>query len=284
MEHVYVSDLDGTLLGPGGELSVFARESLLTLLGEGLPFTIATARSIFSVRKLLGDLPMPWPVIEFNGAYLSDYATGRHEVIHAVAPELVPEITAVMQAHGCRPYFSTFDGHRDRLYIPSSANEGMVWYLEDRRRMNDHRLVFTDDPADAFNDQVVCLNAIHREPVTLALMQDLREQFGGRVQLHLYDNMYSPGWFWLTVHDRRATKAHALEMLLDWLGAHPGALTVFGDDLNDIPMFRLARRAIAMENAKDEVKAHATHHIGSNHDDSVVRFILDEWRVRATAT
>ncbi len=53
-------------------------------------------------------------------------------------------------------------------------------------------------------------------------------------------------------------------------------VTVFGDNLNDLQMFELVPRAIAVENAIPELKSLSAQIIGPNTADSVVRFILRE--------
>ena len=55
-------------------------------------------------------------------------------------------------------------------------------------------------------------------------------------------------------------------------------LVVFGDNINDLPMMRLADVAVAVENAVEEVKAEADIVIGPNTSDSVARFIIDDFR------
>jgi 5-amino-6-(5-phospho-D-ribitylamino)uracil phosphatase len=48
---------------------------------------------------------------------------------------------------------------------------------------------------------------------------------------------------------------------------------VFGDDVNDLGMFRIATRALATANARPELKRIAHEVIGTNGEDSVVRWI-----------
>lgn len=61
-------------------------------------------------------------------------------------------------------------------------------------------------------------------------------------------------------------------MLKEKLGAEK--LTVFGDNLNDLPMFDIADTAVAVANAHDAVCEAADIRIGPNTDDSVARYIL----------
>lgn len=90
------------------------------------------------------------------------------------------------------------------------------------------------------------------------------------------ENQYSPGWYWLTAHDYRATKDQGIKTVLDRLGFSPNELTVFGDNANDIKMFKLAGKAIAVNNATQELKSYASEVIGSNEEDSVVKYIIRE--------
>ena len=53
---------------------------------------------------------------------------------------------------------------------------------------------------------------------------------------------------------------------------------VFGDQVNDIGMFRAAHRGIAMGNAIEEIKQQAHAVIGHHAEDSVLRFLESDWR------
>ena len=72
-------------------------------------------------------------------------------------------------------------------------------------------------------------------------------------------------------------KDNALLRLKEWTRAKK--LTVFGDNTNDLPMFRVADRALAVTNAKDEVKAAADEVIGANTADGVAEYLQKEWTV-----
>jgi hydroxymethylpyrimidine pyrophosphatase-like HAD family hydrolase len=100
--------------------------------------------------------------------------------------------------------------------------------------------------------------------------------FSNQVEVHLSENQYSPGWYWLTVHDYKATKDQAIKTLIREYGYDPNQLTVFGDNVNDIKMFKAAAEAVAVKNATEELKRYATRIIGTNEEDSVVKFIKEQ--------
>lgn len=53
-------------------------------------------------------------------------------------------------------------------------------------------------------------------------------------------------------------------------------IVVFGDNLNDLPMMRVADVAVAVGNALPAVKEEASIVTGPNTADSVARFIIDD--------
>ena len=80
--------------------------------------------------------------------------------------------------------------------------------------------------------------------------------------------------YWLEICPQNCTKAKTINKLKEQYGFK--RLVVFGDGINDIPMFRIADEAYAVANALEEVKQVATAVIGSNEDDAVAKFIKDQ--------
>lgn len=278
MNTLYVSDLDGTLLRNDATLSSFSEDTLRDLLADGLWFTVASARSVVSIGQMLRGLPLPLPVIEFNGAYLSDLSTGRHEIINALNSSVAARVYEQVTAHGLTPLIASFDGTEDRVHYGQMLNEGMHWYLKDRLDHRDSRWRgATDDLAASLREQIVCFTTIAKEDVLADLQAAILEEHTGRVETHLFENQYFPGWYWLTVHDCRATKDQAIKTLTANYGLGGSEIIVFGDHINDLKMFAAADRAVAVGNAQVEVKACADLVISTNEDDSVVKFIRDDW-------
>jgi hydroxymethylpyrimidine pyrophosphatase-like HAD family hydrolase len=225
------------------------------------------------MRGALGGLQLALPVIEFNGAFLSDFRSGRHEIVNAIEPGIAADAFALLRRSSFTPFVSTFDGQIDRVYYTGVTNPGERFYLDDRRAHQDPRLRETANLAEALHEQVVCLTVIGEAAPLEALELDARARYGDAVEIHFFENAYSPGWYWLTIHDRRATKDQAIRLLGERYGLSDRRLVVFGDHLNDVKMFRAAHHAVAVANAHPETKRHATQVIGPNEEDSVVRFI-----------
>lgn len=270
---LFVSDLDGTLLRPDANLSAFSRAALVHLPTDGLAFTVASARSVVSMQAILGDLPLALPVIEFNGAFLSDFRTGRHLVVNALDPTRATDIYQALRQRKFAPFVSTFDGTDDCLHCETLTNDGAAWYWSDRERAGDRRLRTWDKIC--LRHQIVCLTAIGREEELRELATMVAAIGGEQIEMHCFPNAYSPGWWWLTVHDRRATKDQAIRLLAAQFGFGLENLVVFGDQINDVKMFQLAPVSVAVADAVAELKAIATHVIGPAGEDSVARWLLE---------
>ena len=270
---LYISDLDGTLLRNDAMLSSYAKRKLNALLSEGLHFTVASARNVHSVRALLAGLNMNLPVIGSNGAYISEFKTGSPLMINSIDNDVAKEIFSLIGSHSSVPFVTSHNGKEDRLYFNEIANEGMLWYLDERTAAGDKRLRRTANVEGKLDERIICLNVINRKEHLEGLFAEVIERYAEHVEINYFENPYSPGWHWMTVYDRKATKEYAIKELMEMLDFPVDELTVFGDSRNDISMFKIATKSVAVANALDEVKNCASVIIGPNEEDGVVDYI-----------
>jgi 5-amino-6-(5-phospho-D-ribitylamino)uracil phosphatase len=275
MEGLFVSDLDGTLADRNARLSPFTRRQLRQLLRSGLPFTIASARSIHTLSPILEGLPLTLPVAELNGAFITDWKTRATLLCRALDSRVAEAVVRSALALGVPPFVCAHVEGQQRLYPPVRlTNAGMAWYDESRRRARDPRLREAVDPLTLLDHGLVCLTLIARHAMLAPLARAIERDFPAETHCLLYENRYQPGWHWLTVQAEHANKAHALRWIAEANGTRLEHTTVFGDEINDVPMFRIAGRAVAVDNAIGELKLLAHEVIGSHDDDSVVKYLL----------
>ncbi len=277
---IYVSDLDGTLLDDDGEISVYSRENLTKLLNDGVNFTVASARSIVSLQQTLRGIPFRLPVIGINGAFISDFATGKHLVINDMRDDLLEAVYGYITRYNCMPFVSTFNGDEDKLYYQTLPNDGMQWYFDNRRLAGDRRLCKVKRLRDVFVDDVVAFTVINTRQQLVNLATKMMEDFSDELQMHFFENPYSPPWHWLTIHDKKACKAVAVQELLSYSGFELKDLVVFGDNLNDVNMFKMSPNSVAVSNSSEQIKKLATEVIGNSHEDSVIKYVMAAEGVR----
>ena len=275
---LYVSDLDGTLLRSDGSLSPYSVRTLARLIGEGMPFTVASARGCGPIRNVLGGVRLRLPIIATNGAHVSDLATGRHLAVHALPPAIAHDLWTLFDGRGFSPFLFTSDGSADRFYYTADSlrNDGMRRFHRKRQIRQNPRLCRLADLRQCLDDQVVLFILIDALPRMRDLEREIRRRHGDAVQIHSHEH-YEELWFQLTVQDARATKDQGVASLLRVQGMEDPRLVVFGDQTNDIGMFRMADEAYAVAGAAPELAQHATAIIGSNDDDAVVRWLAHRW-------
>ncbi|MEM9161983.1 MAG: HAD family hydrolase [Cyanobacteria bacterium P01_F01_bin.4] len=278
MTDLYVSDLDGTLLTPQATLSDYTRSQIEQLVNEGVPFAIATSRSIDSVRAILGPLQLSLPVIEFNGAYVTDLATGQPEIINAIKPAVAEDLFSLLSKIEAAPVVSTY--HQDANHQGTNCtsyttidNAGMDWLWQDTQQRKGKPWRQLERLQENLSEPVVRLTLVDTEKVLSELEQAIHERFGDALETHLFENPYQPDWHWLTIGDQRANKGSGIREVQTLHGLQDHTVTVFGDHNNDIPMFKMADTALAMENATVQLKQHATDVIGHHSEDSVARYL-----------
>ncbi|HEX6995943.1 MAG TPA: HAD hydrolase family protein [Gammaproteobacteria bacterium] len=141
-----------------------------------MPFSVASARSVASIRIVLAGVPLALPVVELNGALISDLRTGRHEVVNAIEPEVAEDVYRLFLQRGHVPCIATFDGKVDCLYHPAATNEGMHWYVRDVEGQLDRHVRCPIDLADALSERVICMTVIARAEPLAELELLLRER------------------------------------------------------------------------------------------------------------
>jgi Cof subfamily protein (haloacid dehalogenase superfamily) len=275
MARLFVSDLDGTLLDAAARLTDRGRDSLGQLVAAGMHFTIASARSVHSIAPILEGLPLRLPIVEFNGAFLTDLRTRESVICHTLDAEIAAALLEWGREIGVPPLICTYVQGKQRMHRPLELpNAGLASYVEGRLRAGEERFVVTPDLRRALDEPIVAVVLIG-PPLPLARLETaILERFPGRTHTLRYENRYSPGWWWLTVQSQAATKEHGLREVAQLCGVALPQVTVFGDEVNDIPMFRVAGTGVAVENAIDELKSIAHEIIGPHHEDSVVEYLL----------
>lgn len=273
---LYVCDLDGTLLDPDATLSEFSREGLNRLLEAGIQLTIASSRRTVAMRSLMAGVELRLPVIELNGAFVSDLQSGRH--LHSSllsGPAARAAVEAIVET-GADPVLSAWDGASDRVYFGPRMNEGTSWYMEEKRAYGDRELVACEDLLSVVErEQAAAITGFVRDAEGAALAERLKGLVGDAAIVYSARNYYCPGWTEVQVQHRAAEKGAALPALLEACGAVGTEVIACGDHLNDLGLFGAAGHSIAPANAHPAVLESATEVVGPNDEDGVVRHLLE---------
>lgn len=274
MKHLFVSDLDGTLLNPESRISARTASIVTELSRRGVLFTVATARTPATVEPLLSaTLTLP-PAIVMTGAAMWDRRRQSYINPHFMEPATAACITEACAAHGIRPFSYTLDGSGIiRTYYNGRTSRREQKFIDERAHLPLKRFEInpTGDAAMSYPDTVLIF-ALGLPDSIYPLADELRAT--GLCSVSSYPDIFNSDVAFLEVFAPGVSKASAVTDLKKLTGAD--RLTVFGDNLNDLPMMAVADVAVAVGNAFPEVKAAADIVIGSNRDDAVALYISEE--------
>ncbi len=269
MRTLYLSDLDGTLLNSEQRISEKSCEILNGLIDKGLLFSYATARSAVTSVKATAGLSAKIPIIVYNAVFTIDSGTGERLLSNMFSREEALWIYDVLREHGIDPIvYSVIDGVEKFSYIDDRCTLGMREFLATRKNDVRERVVTTED--EMREGEIFYFTCIDNAQKLSPACEILEKKFRC-----IFDKDIYSGNQWLEVLPKSATKANAALALKKHFGCD--RLVVFGDGMNDIQMFEAANECYAVANASSQLKAVADGIIGSNNEDSVARFILDDF-------
>lgn len=272
---LYVSDLDGTLLNQDSKISATSVAMLNQAIAGGTLFSIATARTPSTVDLLLRDVHTNLPYIVMTGSAMWNRSTGSYSDVVTIHPDVAEKIMELFRINQLPTFIYTLKGKVIDIYHYGQLSETERIFISQRDDSSFKRFHIPHSGTSLLPsplENVVLFYAMQPSTHTEAAFLDIRHVNG--CNPIYYHDMYGPDMGILEVFSADASKANALRKLKRNVGADH--VVVFGDNINDIPMMRVADLAIAVDNAVAEVKEAADIIIGPNTSDSVARFILEE--------
>jgi Cof subfamily protein (haloacid dehalogenase superfamily) len=275
MSHpLFVSDLDGTLLQPDGLLSAFGKATLADFMARGVPFTVASGRSFASIRRALGDTELLLPVISSDGALISAFNDPKPLHLFAMEDGPLDELVADLIDRGHNPFLDLWDGNENFLLSNPPQNPIEEWYHDLKAAERFYKWRHEADLTRPPGAKTISVTILDRPEWLEPLREDLDEKYGAwfKTDYMVVKEMDAGAVLWIQSQDARKEKA--LEVLGQMLGYQGTDVVVFGDEMNDLGMFGREWHAVAVGNARDELKDKAREVIGHHADDAVLRYIL----------
>lgn len=272
---LYVSDMDGTLLDADSKLSDVSAQIITRLTGQGANITVATARTPATVEIILADAVTSLPAIVMTGAAMWCRDTKSYVNTRYLAPDTYRRLMAKCAEYGVNPFrYTLCDGESMQVYHNGPMSAGEQAFVDGRLNLGLKNFNI-DTPHGLLPDLpgVVFFFAMGDCKRIFALADDLRATVDCSVSC--YVDIFGEETGLLELFAPGVSKAAAVKRLADDIGAD--RIVVFGDNLNDIPMMRVADVAVAVGNALPEVKAVAHHIIGHNTSNAVARFIEQDY-------
>ncbi len=274
--YLYVTDLDGTLLTPGGVLSKYALRMLQELQGEGAAITVASGRNLTSIKQALGDLEIHLPLISSDGALISTYKSSSPLFAFSMERPGVDELLETLLSQGYSPLLDILDGDRNFTAVKDLANHAMVVFKGQKTAEPDAEFTHVADLRSLLKHQILSITLMETKEKILRALAMVKNHPEFKVDWMEYPGL--PGYNLLWIQNRRARKEEALDKLMELTGYTKDKVIVFGDELNDLGMFQSGCHCVAVSNAREEIRSAARQIIGSHEDEAVAHYIRDHFR------
>ncbi len=267
MKTLYITDLDGTFLDPQGNVTETSASLINKMIGDGLLFTVATARSRVSAKAILQKLDLNIPVVLMNGVFIFDPVMEEYLSVSAISEKTAAEAVKIFEKHNQTPFMFSFSKGNIDLEYTSFSNKAQRDFYEERKHKYKK---FQQVPSlSAQGKTVVYFSDLVNYEQGKPLFDEISQLDG--VSAVFYEDTYYDCWY-LEVFSDKSSKPSGMEFIKKYVNAD--STTAFGDNLNDIAMMKAADYCCAVSNGRKEVRDIAHKIIGKNSNDAVAKEIF----------
>ncbi len=258
-----LADVDGTLVTEDKVLTKRAQAAVQGLYDAGIRFAITSGRPPKGMAMLFDELRLETPIAGFNGGLFvkSDLSIIEQKTLPA---DVAATAIDLIRSHGLDAWvYRGNDWLITKPGAPHVAREAWTVKFEPK---------VVVDFADALTD-VAKIVGISDDLEKVRLCEaDAQAAFGDRATATRSQPYY------LDVTNKDANKGAVVDYLSSHLGVPAEEIATFGDQPNDVLMFKRSGFSIAMGNASDQVKAQASATTDSYNDEGfakgVERYVL----------
>ena len=248
-----VIDLDGTLLSSNKKISRRSLKAIEILIKNHIPLIIASARPPRTVKYLLPEEIYSSAIkVYYNGAMIVSEQLGinLHFAIDSVISSLILD-----------------------YLIKNEENQWLSIQVEDKwysyKDLNYQSIMkVKSNPVTITLDEFRKMQPTKMLLSNLNSLESLNSLFGNRTNIiHTDSNQLTQ------IMRKNISKEYAVNVISDKLGISLNSIVVFGDDLNDLGLFKMCGYPVAMGNAVEELKNLAKDITETNDNDGVAKVL-----------
>ena len=255
MKHLIAIDSDGTLRHSDGLISKKTKNVVKKLIDQGNIVTVCTARPRYHTLKVSIELGVNDYLISSNGTEIYDNINKK--IIWA----------SYIDSIDCEKLYNYATSNNIRIMFVLENTE----YVTEFTR-NDNQILLTDDNiSDVLNGNVKQVMVIGKE-------KDKIKEFQTKVENEYHMNVLDSSndleeEIWFSIVSNESSKGAALIKLCEYLQIPIENTIAFGNDKNDISMFKVASKSVAVSNASSVALNNAKEITKSNDNDGVAIYL-----------
>lgn len=273
IKKLYITDLDGTLFNNSGCLSENTIRTVNSLIENGMYFTFATARSVYSAKPLTSTLNINIPYILMNGVSIYNPCDNTYVRNQYILPEVSVHIIEAFKSNNVRCFMYKIHKNVLTAYFTEITSQVMKSFAESRKNNYNKPFVQCSDLKDYADSETVYFTTTGEYEEILSV-KNIIETIKG-VNYAFYQDTYTRKYY-LEIFSGNASKANGIKYLRNEYGFD--SVVCFGDNFNDMAMFGEADVKIAVGNAIPELRAKADFIALPNECDGVAKWLLQNYR------
>lgn len=273
MKTLYISDLDGTLLNKDATLSTYTIDTINDLIKKGLNFSVATARSVATVKHILAPLNLTIPVVLMNGVVIYDLITEQYININYLTKSGLDYVNWALTSFSLSGFIYEIKDNTLCTYYEQLHNKAMKEFHDERVLLYNKRFVQVEDFKDIISEHTIYVTLMDTKERLELVYQQLRNH--PELSIAFYKDIYSKEDSWyLEIFSVNASKFNGVAYLRNHMNFEK--IVGFGDNTNDLPLFKACDTSCAVKNAVETVKDVANFVIDSNEENGVANYLRSQ--------
>jgi hypothetical protein len=265
MIKLIVSDMDGCLLDPKGNLPANFREAHELMKKQNVIFAAASGRSVSGLKRPFGNLATDMTFFSDNGARI--FHKGKLLSEETLSKDDYADFINEMRSHsGLIPIACG----RVKTWVESTDGITEEAYKE----MQKYYPAWYECDFESMPEKVIKFALLYFDDIEKNIYPYFKKYDNERIRVQV------TAYVWIDIYPKNVSKGSAVKVLQERLGISPAETVVFGDYLNDLSMADYAELSYTPENAHPEVKERFTDVIKSNAEHGVTDKIIELLRNR----
>ncbi|MBN9656386.1 HAD family hydrolase [Halobacillus sp. GSS1] len=252
MIKLFVTDLDGTLLGADHYIKNEDIDALNRMIEDGHPLAVASGRMDHEIIEVLKRVGVDGHRVSQNGAFVFD---NEGTQIHAKTfdSELAQRI---VQAVEKEPMIKTVSTADETFTKESNRFVDMI------SEQMFHDIIIQPDLNEKVGQTITPSKiALHgKEADVMKAAERIEELFGKEIDSFVSHETC------VDMMPKSINKQTGLRQLIEGLGIQPDEIACVGDSFNDLSMFEMTPYSYAMSTAHDQVKEKASTVVDHVHE------------------
>lgn len=258
-----ISDFDGTLFRSDHTVAPETVEKINEFVSAGGIFVVSTGRGIRAILPQVQELGLKGLVSSYQGSTIAEIETGKLLVDGGMSKEDALRICKAFeedegihtQVYTLNDFFVNKDNEARRLYEEVTKTKGI--YFEGK----------ASDFVQTLNETIKKVNVLVAPKDKMQVYNRMKERLGDEFYV-----AYSAETL-VEVSAKDYSKGTALIFIANHFGVPIEKTLAVGDNLNDLPMLKVAGKGIPVANADGKLKEMMPAYAYSNDENAVGRII-----------